>query len=93
MASNLKSSSVKDLQDCLKQREGALVTVAHQRKLDFISLCKAAHSIGLDIDPDKLTEDRSLFCLSSLSRVWKLDCRPFLIFEMLKFIDMSLFIR
>ena len=60
--------------------------------MDLIRLCEAAHSTGLDIDPDGLTEDRSLFCLSSLGRVWKLDCRPFLIFEMLKFIEMSLFI-
>ena len=35
----------------------------NQRKLDFlISLCEAAHSTGLDIDLDELTEDRSLFC-------------------------------
>ena len=40
-----------------------VVTLAHQGKLDFlISLCKAVHSTGLDIDPDELTEDRSLFC-------------------------------
>ena len=40
-----------------------VMTVAHQRKLDFlISLCEAFHSTGLDIDPDELREDRSLFC-------------------------------
>ena len=34
------------------------MTVAHQRKLHLSSLCEAAHSIGLDIDLDRLTEDR-----------------------------------
>ena len=66
--------------------------MAHQRKLDLISLCEAAHSIGLDTDPDGLTGDRSVLCLSSLSSVCNLDYRPFLICEELKFIDMSLFI-
>ena len=44
-------------------RERGVMTVAHQRKLDFlVSLCEAAHSAGLDIDLDELPEDRSLFC-------------------------------
>ena len=53
MASNLKSSSVKDPEDWLKQKGGGgggevTVAQAHQRKLDLIST-------GLDIDPDELT--------------------------------------
>ena len=44
-------------------RERGVVTVARQRKLDLlISLCEAVHGTGLDIDPNELTEDRSLFC-------------------------------
>ena len=79
MTSNLKSSLSKIFKTGRNKGVGV-----YQRKLNLIST-------RLDIDLDKLTEDKCLFCLSSLGRVW--NCRPFLIFKMLKFIEMCLFIR
>ena len=51
-------------------------------------LCEAAHSIGLDIDPGQVS-----FLLVQLRQGLETYCRPFLIFEMLKFIEMSLFME
>ena len=57
---------------------------------NWTSLCEAAHSIGLDIDPDGL---KRTFLLVQLGQGLETYCRPFLIFEMLKFIEMSLFME
>ena len=51
-----KSSSVKELQQYLKQRG---VIFANTRKVDLIELCKCAAEVNIEVDPDGLVEDRN----------------------------------
>lgn len=56
--------SVKDLQNYLKSRG---VSFSGKTKPELLELCQLANTVGIDIDPDGLIEDRTEILKEKLS--------------------------
>ena len=56
--------TVKELQEFLKVRG---VTTTNKKKSELITLCEAAKSINIDVDPDGLRDDRPEVLLKKLT--------------------------